>query len=411
MAWQRGPAEDPDAGVALKGRGGNGMRRAPWPVWLTVVAVLTVMGTGCARQREAGPVGPVFYPPPPDAPRLQYLTTVKTADPWIQKKSSFAEFIVGTEETGSEGEIKSPYGVALHDGKLYVCDLGRFRVHVIDFAHNRYGVLGTSDQVVKPVGITVTPDGTKYVCDAGRRGIAVFDAQDRFVRRLGKAEECGPIDVAIYEDELFVADSPGAEIEVWDLQGKVKRTISGRGEGPHQLRRPAGVAIGPNGHLYVSDMELATVKEFDRTGKYVRSIGAPGDRPGFFARPKGVAVDPAGRIYVADTQWDKIQIFSPEGQLLLFFGESTHLPHGMITPTGVAIDATSVPAFAGNVDPEFTAEYLLVVTNQFGANKVVVHAFGHSQSGPPPADMSVSPKAAAPSAENDAENAPGNSRE
>jgi DNA-binding beta-propeller fold protein YncE len=388
------------------------MTRFRLPVCVAAAALVAAVAGGCARTREAEPAGPVFYPPPPDAPRLQHLTTVRTADPWIQKKSSFAEFIVGTDdEAAAEGEIKSPYGVALHGGKLYVCDLGRFRVHVLDFLQNRYAVLGTPEQVVKPVGVTVTPDGTKYVCDAGKRGVVVFDAADRFVRRLGDPRECGPIDVAVYEDELFVADAPGAEIEVWDRQGNLKRTVSGRGEGPHQLRRPAGVAMGPNGHLYVSDMELAAVKEFDRAGKYIRSIGAPGDRPGFFARPKGIAVDAAGRIYVADTQWDKIQIFSPEGQLLLFFGESTHLPHGMITPTGVAIDATSLQAFAGHVAPDFVAEYLLVVTNQFGANKVVVHAFGHARSLPPGTEPPALPGTAAQSdADGAPPRAPGDSR-
>ncbi|MFO8015052.1 MAG: 6-bladed beta-propeller [Phycisphaerae bacterium] len=387
------------------------MWRARLPLWLIAVAVLATVGPGCARKRETGPAGPVFYPPPPDAPRLQYLTTVKTADPWIEHKSSFADFIVGGEETGGEGQIKSPYGVALHDGKLYICDLGRFRVHVIDLANNRYGFLGTTKQVVKPVGITVTPDGTKYVCDAGKRGVVVFDDQDRFVRRLGNPKECGPIDVAVYGDELFVADSPGAEIEVWDREGNLKRTLSGRGEGPHQLRRPAGIAVGPNGHLYVSDMELATVKTFDRSGTFIRAIGAPGDRPGFFARPKGVAVDPAGRIYVADPQWDKIQVFSPEGRLLLYFGESTHLPHGLITPTGVAVDATSLHAFADDIDADFAAEYLLVVTNQFGANKVVVHAFGHSRSQPAGADTSAPRKAEASSPDAGAsQDPPNNSR-
>jgi hypothetical protein len=98
-----------------------------------------------------------------------------------------------------------------------------------------------------------------------------------------------------------------------------------------------------------------------------------------FARPKGLAIDPAGRLYVADAQWDKIQIFTPEGQLLLFFGESSPLPHGMVTPTGVAIDATSIEALRKYVNKDFEPEYLVLVTNQFGANRLIIHAFGHAK--------------------------------
>jgi hypothetical protein len=157
----------------------------------------------------------------------------------------------------------------------------------------------------------------------------------------------------------------------------------------------------------VVDQELGAVKEFDVEGKYIKSIGSSGDRPGFFARPKGIAVDSQNRIYVADAQWDKIQIFSPEGQLLLFFGEPGVNAYGLITPTGLAIDATSLDLFRKYAAPNFEPEYLLVVTNQFGENKIVFFAFGHSKEAPaapgqaPSAEKPKAPAAPgqAPSAE------------
>jgi hypothetical protein len=174
-----------------------------------------------------------------------------------------------------------------------------------------------------------------------------------------------------------VADALGGKIEVWTKDGRPKRTISSKGAGPGQLMRPSGIAFGAEGHLFVVDQELATVKEFDVEGKYIKSIGSPGDRPGFFARPKGIAIDSQNLVYVADNQWDKIQIFSPEGQLLLFFGEPGAKAHGLLTPTGLAIDATSLGFFRKYAAPNFEPEYLLVVTNQFGENKIVFFAFGH----------------------------------
>jgi DNA-binding beta-propeller fold protein YncE len=346
---------------------------------MMVLAGLLAMLSGCGPTKQAPPAL-VFYPPPPDAPRIQYLVTINDAEDWQEHKSSFADFIVGAPKNEDRAsEIRNPFGVAARDGRLYVCDLGRFKVHVIDVVNKRYSALGTAGQVAKPVGITIDADGTKYVADAGKQQVIVFDAQDRFVRALGDPKQCGPMAVAIHGDELFVADALNGRIVVWSKDGTPRRTISSKCNGPDQLRRPAGLAISPQGLLYVADMELSVVKVFDLAGRYVRSIGGPGDRPGYFARPKGIAIDKEGRIYVADAQWDKIQIYTPEGQLLLYFGETTRLPHGLVTPTGLAIDATSLDAFRKYVNPDFEPEFLLVVTNEFGVNKVSIHAFGHAR--------------------------------
>jgi DNA-binding beta-propeller fold protein YncE len=384
--------------------------------------MLTALAIGGCAQPKPPPLGPIFYPPAPDAPRLQYLTTIASADAWMeQPRSSFADFILGSpKDDEGEGRIKGPYGLALRNGKIYVCDLGRYRVHVIDMVTNRYAVLGTPDQIAKPTRIVIAPDGTKYVSDSGKRRVAVFNAEDRFVRHLGDPERCAPIDLAIWKDELFVADALGGKIEVWDKNGNLKRVISSKGEGPHQLKWPAGLAIGPQGHLFVTDMELATVKEFDTAGKYIKSIGEAGDRPGYFARPKGIAIDGEGRIYVADAQWDKVQIFNPDGQLLLYFGVSTAKPHGLVTPTGLAIDATSVDAFRKHVHEDFVPEYLVAVANQFGINKIVVHAYGKGVAKPiastddaasPPAEEAApapADVASPPPAEEPAPKTPGN---
>jgi len=335
---------------------------------------------GCGPAKE-GPMGPVFYPAPPDVPRLQYLTTIKSAEQWQNKGSSFSDFLVGRSKT-EEGEIKGPYGVALRDGKLYVCDLGVLRIHVIDFVNKRYSVMGTPDQVKKPAYLVIDADGTKYVADTGKRQVIVFNAQDEYVRSMGDPEKIAPISVAVRGDELFVADAMNDRIEVWTKAGQLKRTISSKGTGPAQLMHPSGIAFGAEGHLFVVDQEMGTVKEFDAEGRFVKAIGSPGDRPGFFARPKGIAIDPQNLIYVADNQWDKIQIFSPEGQLLLFFGEPGAKAYGLLTPTGLAIDTTSMEYFRKYVSPNFEPEYLLVVTNQFGENKVVFFAFGHMKEAP-----------------------------
>jgi hypothetical protein len=62
------------------------------PVGGLALAVALLAGCGGGKQAERPPV---FYPPPPDAPRLQYLLTITDAKEWrARPSSSFADFIV-----------------------------------------------------------------------------------------------------------------------------------------------------------------------------------------------------------------------------------------------------------------------------------------------------------------------------
>ncbi len=365
--------------------------------FLTFGALLLLALTGCNKP-EGQEANLIFYPPPPDIPRLQFLVSFSSAEHWIERRSSFRDFVTGA--SGEErGDIKNPYGMAISNGKLYICDLGSKLVHVIDMANKAYDVLGAPGQVKNPVNITIDSDGTKYVCDTNKRRVVVFDANDKFVRDIGDPSSCVPIDLAIWKDKLFVVDIKGAEVEVWSRDGSLLSTISSKGRGPTQLRMPTNLEIGPNGHVYVVDTELTIVKEFDQAGKFIRTYGAPGDRPGYFARPKGIAIDPEGRIYVADSQWEVVQVFAPDGQLLLYFGGATPGPEGMGLPAGLIIDKTSLEVFRSLIDKEFKAEYLLLVANQFGVNKIAVYAYGVGPKPPAPApkpDQEPSPSESDP---------------
>ncbi len=323
----------------------------------------------------------VFYPPPPDPPRYQFLTSFSTAAPWIpEQKTGFTDFVLGAERNTARptGEISSPFDVASRDGKIYVCDLGAGKVHVIDAVAKSYATLGDSRTILHPLSITIAPDGTRYVVDGKLRRVAVFDANDTFLRHIGDPKTIAPNDLAVHGDELFVVDRQDGEIEVWDRQGKLLRKISSKGGRPEQFDEPFGIAVDSRGQVYVSDVFRRQVKVFDTRGAFLRMLGEAGDRPGYFGRPKGMAVDSRDRLYVADVDWDAIYVYSPEGQLLIYIHDRTEkAAHKMLHQTGLCIDGSStIKAFEKFVAPGFRVEYLLLSANQLGENKVTVLAFG-----------------------------------
>jgi len=163
-----------------------------------IVLLALTFTVGCEpKPPVVGPTETIFYPEAPDPPRLQFLTQITKLDPSSAgAKSSFADFVVGA--TAEEGdEIRTPYGVAARDGKLYVCDLAVANIYILDIASNNYSLMGKSKVFKKPVNITIAEDGTKYVCDTSLGKIAIFNSQDRFVRYIGDPATCKPIDVAI----------------------------------------------------------------------------------------------------------------------------------------------------------------------------------------------------------------------
>ena len=352
---------------------------------LAVAAISSLIGCSGGQSTAGKPAATdqrVYFPPPPAPPRLQFLTSFKDAEPWASKRkkeTNFTEWLVGTEKAGTDASthFEGPYGMAVHNGRFYICDVARDRVHVIDTATGVYSLLGTRETIKNPVNITIDADGTKYVCDSGRRMVLVYDAQDQFVSEFGRPDQWTPLDLAIgANEELYVCDVTGGEIEVWTRQGQFLRTIGTKGDAPDQLRNPTNLDIGPDGRIHVVDSFLRCVKIFDPQGTFVDVIGGPGEVLGGFARPKGIAIDPHGVVFVADTQYNVIQAFTPEGKLLLVFGKSVKEPYGLGMPAGLLIDKSSIDIFRKFVAPTFAPEYLLFVVNQFGKNKIAVFAYG-----------------------------------
>jgi DNA-binding beta-propeller fold protein YncE len=117
------------------------------------------------------------------------------------------------------------------------------------------------------------------------------------------------------------------------------------------------------------------VFKFDDQGELLQTFGSLGKRLGQFVRPKGVAVDREGRIYVVDAASELVQIFNADAELLLFFGGSGNQPGGLNLPAKVVIDYDNVDLFADRVAPGYKVEYLVIVTSQYGRNKVSVFGF------------------------------------
>lgn len=336
--------------------------------------------TGCSISPEAKKSVPVFYPPLPNPPRIQHLLSLTSLADLNQSSSNFADFILGKQTP--ESLVTKPYGIAMHDGKIYVVDAAKGGYVVLNLVTGKSQFVsgGAAGRMKKPINITIDSDGTKYISDTGRAQILLFDKDDDFQRSFGIKGQFRPSDVAITEDKLFVTDLNHHKIHVLEKStGKSLGQIGSVGSKDGEFFFPTNLAIGPKEYLYVTDTGNFRVQKFTLEGKYVSSFGSIGSGLGKFARPKGLTLDNDGNLYVVDAAFENVQLVNKEGKLLLYFGQPGDKASDINLPADISIDYKNVKLFQPYADPDFKLEYVLLVTSQFGVNKINIFGFGRMQ--------------------------------
>ena len=338
-----------------------------------------------ASKKADGAKTDIFFPPPPDEPRLQYLTGFASEKTFRGKKThSFKSFITGQAEPVKE--ISKPYGVATYGHKIFVCDTAMGAVVVIDLKEQKIGMLETQGEgaLRTPLNMAIDQtDGTGYVADSARDQVVVFNKEGDYVATIGKTGEMKPRDVAVGADRIYIADVQSHNVRIYEKANRkyvtnllnaaaVTNEITG-------LFMPGNMAIDEQGLLYVGDTGAGRVQVYAPDGKLVRSVGQMGDGLGMFARVKGIAVDRQHNIYAADAMSQVIQIFNDKGQLLTYFGDPGEGAHIQILPTKVAVDYDDVQYFKKYISPNFVVEHLVIVINQLGPHKVAVYGLGHKK--------------------------------
>ena len=329
----------------------------------------------CNRQaaRAPSPDSLVIFPPPPDTTRIQFLTHFSSSGDLQKKRGGFKKFLLGEEEAR---DIVKPYGVTVHQGKIYICDTGAGGLEVLDLSEGtfEYFIPGGKGQLQLPINCCVDDRGYLFVADANRRQIVIFDSDLKYLAAFGEPENFKPTDVAVSDDEILVCNVQDHAVYVYGKGDyKLKEKIPGTGAGEEGFIRQSTNLTLHEDMLYVSDMGDFNVKMFSLDGGFHGLVGGYGNQPGSFTRPKGLAVDRNGNLYVVDAAFQNVQIFNAHGDLLMHFGGSYEGAGAMWLPASVEISYENLSYFQPYVDQSFELQYLIYVTNQYGPAKVSVY--------------------------------------
>jgi hypothetical protein len=350
-----------------------------------LIAVLTACAfSGCQEPEVVElevELEPVFFPAPPEKARLQFLTSLsREEDLGAEKKkdsrSAFEKFVLGDEEEKKDRIIK-PYGIEIFDGKIYVCDVGKRLLEVLDLKERTFSYLTKDRRLRNPASIFIEADGTKYVSDAVAGAVFVFDENDTLMAILGRELAIKPVDLVVRGQRCYLADAASKQVVVMNkTTGEEILRMGTEGTKDGQLASPTGIALDQQENVYVTDRMLAKVTKFDRNGLFQATIGQLDDTMFGFVRPKGIAVDKQGRMWVVEAAAEVVKIFNPQGQLLMLFGMAGVERGNMILPADIAIDYDNVELFKDYAVDGAQIELLVFVSNQFGPHLVSVYGFG-----------------------------------
>ncbi|QEM66773.1 hypothetical protein FO488_19175 [Geobacter sp. FeAm09] len=343
----------------------------------------TLLLAGCAAAPVAKKTS-VFFPAPPNEPRVQFLRAISGSKDVEDQQSKFSLLLSGASDRDVNKPITRPYGIHYTRGKLYICDTqGASTVVIIDLQKKTFEYMKENPglgKLKKPINLAVDKDGSIYVADTLRKEVLIYDPSGSYVGSIGKGSSMKPVDVALDGDNVYILDLNGNDIKIFDRKSReLIRSIGQFEDKSLGLALPTNFTLDDKGLIYVTNINDGSVKILDKDGHFISKFGKLGDAFGEFTRPKGIAVDARHRIWVVDGGFQNVQIFNEKQRLLMFFGDPPLLSGALNLPAGIDVTTDNLDYFQQFADPDFILEAVAFVTNQMGDAMVSIYGLGHKK--------------------------------
>ncbi len=192
-------------------------------------------------------------------------------------------------------------------GYLFVAEYGRNQVVKMDLQGERVLLIGGTGsapgKLLGPQYLAADDNGYLYVSDWGNGRVNKYDFDGNFVLSVGRGSDIrlnGPTGIACQAEQLFVADSKGKRIVVYDPSGNA---LGSFGQG--FLNGPEGIAFFDSNRLLVADD--GRLLEYDLRQETWTTLSDMGSQAGHLTH---LDVSPNGEVYVVDFNEDKVYILS-----------------------------------------------------------------------------------------------------
>ncbi len=179
--------------------------------------------------------------------------------------------------------------------ELFVADIGRRQVMVFSLDGSFLRAIGSADTFDGPMDVALTDDRV-FVCDVRKHIIHVLDRQSgEKIDEIGKPGSgpdglFHPTNIVIHDEHLYVSDTTNFRVQIFDLNGKPIDRFGSIGNRPGTFSRPKGIAVDHDGRTYVVDAAFENIQVFDERHRLLLFFLEPGNGPGQVNLPADVEI-------------------------------------------------------------------------------------------------------------------------
>jgi sugar lactone lactonase YvrE len=236
-------------------------------------------------------------------------------------------------DLNADPKANQPADVALLGDTMFVADTNNGRL--LEVSADGKGIRALDKQVDAKLALSgpmavASYQGQIYVANSLAGQVVIVQPSGTVTRVIDlekgsptDSEKPRPIGLAVWGDGAFVvSDADNHRLLKYGADGSLAWALGSgkRDEGDYGFNVPGGVALDKDGNVYVVDVLNNKVKKYSPEGKFILAFGDSGDTAGSFSRPKAVAVDQEGNIYVSDGMLAAVEVFDPKGKYLGLVG-------------------------------------------------------------------------------------------
>ena len=192
-----------------------------------------------------------------------------------------------------------------------MADMHNNRVQIFDANGNFKRKFGHDG--FKPCGIAVTKTGNIAVtdCKTHINCVKVFTPEGQQKKQLGLGEFDYPFSLAINSKGQYVVSDPAvSRITVLNKDGTVKVKF------PTKSKFTFYLTVNSKDEILVSDWYNHHVKVFNLSGRLLRTIGSKGSEDGQLLIPLGIVCDQKDNVVILDCKCERVSMFSCDGQFM-----------------------------------------------------------------------------------------------